>query len=185
MNESSNEKTILDCGAGGRFPKLALFYYHGYKTYGIEISEERINWADEYSQNKNITLNIKKGDMRYIEFDSNSFGFTYTYNTIFHLTKKETKIALDEMFRVLKKNGLLFVNLLSVEDSFYGDGKEVRPGEFVKKYDDEEVLHCFYKDNEADIFFKYHKIIYKEKKRVFINDVSYLPGMLDYIVKKQ
>ena len=153
------EKTILDCGAGGRFPKLALFSYYGYQTYGIEISEERIKWADEYCQNKNIVLNIKKGDMRNIEFDSNSFGFTYTYNTIFHLTKKDTKIAFDEMFRVLKKNGLLFVNLLSVEDSFYGDGKEVRPGEFVKNYDDEEVSHCFYKDNEADVFFKNYKIV--------------------------
>jgi ubiquinone/menaquinone biosynthesis C-methylase UbiE len=141
--------------------------------------------ADEYCQNKNIKLKIKKGDMRNIEFDSNSFGFTYTYNTIFHLTKKDTKIAFDEMFRILKKNGLLFVNLLSVEDSSYGNGKEVRPGEFVEKYDDEEVLHCYYTDNEADDFFKNHKIIYKEKRRVFINEASYLPGMLDYIIKKK
>ena len=33
------EKTIIDCGAGGNFPKIALYAMSGFDTYGIEISE--------------------------------------------------------------------------------------------------------------------------------------------------
>ena len=29
------EKTVLDCGAGGRYPPLALFHQHGYDAFGI------------------------------------------------------------------------------------------------------------------------------------------------------
>ncbi|MHA1435593.1 MAG: hypothetical protein ACTSO7_17270 [Candidatus Heimdallarchaeota archaeon] len=35
-NKIEMEKTVLDCGAGGRRPPLALFYKDGYKTAGIE-----------------------------------------------------------------------------------------------------------------------------------------------------
>lgn len=35
-NNSSHEKIILDCGAGGANPPLSLFYEFAYKTYGIE-----------------------------------------------------------------------------------------------------------------------------------------------------
>jgi len=185
-NESKMEKTILDCGAGGSFPKLTLFHYFGFKTYGIELLQERIDMANDYCQKYNIKLKIKKADMRNIPFDSNSFGFTYSYNTIFHLNKVDTQITLDEMFRVLKRKGLLYINLLSLEDSTYGKGEEIRPGECLSQIEgDEEVLHCYYGDDEGDTFFKNHKIIYKEKRRVFINKIDYLPCYLDYIVKKR
>ena len=41
-NKINLEKTVLDCGAGGRRPPLALFYNDGYKTAGIEILDSQI-----------------------------------------------------------------------------------------------------------------------------------------------
>ncbi|MGC1120504.1 MAG: hypothetical protein WBA22_05365 [Candidatus Methanofastidiosia archaeon] len=43
-NASSLEKEVLDCGAGGERPPLALFYEYGYKTLGIDTSDEQIAW---------------------------------------------------------------------------------------------------------------------------------------------
>jgi 2-polyprenyl-3-methyl-5-hydroxy-6-metoxy-1,4-benzoquinol methylase len=56
------EQTILDCGAGGNFPKLALFANHGFETYGIEISEECIQNAENFAKKNDFSLNITKGD---------------------------------------------------------------------------------------------------------------------------
>lgn len=41
-NTSSSEKIVLDCGNGGANSPLSLFYEFGYKTYGIEISEQQL-----------------------------------------------------------------------------------------------------------------------------------------------
>ena len=39
------EKTVLDCGAGGPRPPLAIFQEHGFITNGIEISERSLQSA--------------------------------------------------------------------------------------------------------------------------------------------
>jgi ubiquinone/menaquinone biosynthesis C-methylase UbiE len=108
----------------------------------------------------------------------------YSYNSIFHLSKADSGIAIDEMFRVLKKGGLLFVNFLSVEDSLYKSGEEVNPGEFLQQEGDNKVIHSFYQDIEPDTYFKDFEIIAKEKMKFLLRKSEYLPCFLNYIVKK-
>ena len=180
-------KRILDCGAGGGDPKLAFFLENGLEVYGIDISEEQIKDSDEYSKNNNIDLNIIKGDMRKIPFDSDFFDFVYSYNSIFHLTKKDSKVAIDEMCRVLKKGGLCYLNFLSVDDKWYKEGEERNPGEIVTKEDGAEYLHSYYEDNEPDRYFNEFEILYKEKIHIHIGRY-YNTGrscILEYIAKKK
>lgn len=80
-NANPNEKIILDCGAGGSNPPLSLFHEFGYKTYGIEISEDQLKEANLFCDNHNIDLNIKYGDMKKIPFDNDFFSFLFSYNT--------------------------------------------------------------------------------------------------------
>jgi ubiquinone/menaquinone biosynthesis C-methylase UbiE len=185
MMDYSDGKKILDCGAGGPFPKLALFCNYGYEAYGLEISDARIKDALEYAQKKGILLNIQKGDMRQISFESDTFDFVYSYNTIFHLNKVEIGTAINEMFRVLKCGGLCYLNLLSYDDSEYGKAKEIAPGEFLEIADDERITHTYFRDDEPDVYFAQFKILYKEKRTVLISDTDYRAGMIDYIVKKE
>ena len=49
-NECDLEKSVLDCGAGGDCPPLALFAEYGYKTQGIEISNSQVERANIFSQ---------------------------------------------------------------------------------------------------------------------------------------
>ena len=114
--------SILDCGAGGYDPKLAFFLENGFEVYGIEISEDQIKGAIEYSEKNNVKLNIIEGDMRKIPFDSDFFDYLYSYNSIFHLSKKDSGIAVNEMHRVLKKKGLCYLNFLSVDDKLSKEG---------------------------------------------------------------
>lgn len=187
INSNPLGKKILDCGAGGYDPKLAFFFENGFEVYGIDISEEKVKDAIEYSEKENVKLNIIKGDMRKIPFDSNFFDYVYSYNSIFHLSKRDSEIAINEMHRVLKKAGLCYLNFLSIDDKWSEEGEEINPGEIITKEDNEEYIHNYYKDNEPDSYFKNFEIIYKEKKQILIGRY-YNTGrtcILEYIARKK
>ena len=127
-NQEDLEKEVLDCGAGGACPPLGLFAENGYKTLGIEFDDSQLEKADRFAKEHNLKLNILKGDMRKLPFKDESISFVYSYNSIFHMKKEDVLKSIDELKRVLKPGGLLFVNFLSVNDFRYGEGEEVGKG---------------------------------------------------------
>ena len=46
--ETSRGKRILDCGAGGVLPPVALFHQHGFDSWGIDTSDEQLDKARRY-----------------------------------------------------------------------------------------------------------------------------------------
>lgn len=181
------EKTVLDCGAGGRRPPLALFSIRGYKTTGIDIDESRIIIAEEFASSNNLNLNIVKADMRKIPFDNESFGCVFSYNTVFHINKADMEKAIEEMLRVLKKDGLLYVNFIwqDGETSVYGE--ERKPGEFWMSIEGEEVLHSCHKEDEADKYFENHEVLYKETRKFSFKlpDLVLNNSYISYVVRKK
>jgi ubiquinone/menaquinone biosynthesis C-methylase UbiE len=161
------EKRILDCGAGGPRPPLALFSKYGYECHGIDISDSAIASASKFSEEYDLNLNIIEGDMRKIPYDDESFSFVFSQNSICHLVKKDIMKTIQEVTRVLRPGGYCFIDFMSTESSYYGAeslGKEVGPGEY--QYIDEEgelVLHCFHSDGEPDQYFSGLKIVRKLK----------------------
>lgn len=188
-NSQGLEKTILDCGAGGSLPPLALFKEHGYETKGIDNSETAIEQAEKFQLEYGMKLNITKGDMRNLSFQDNSFSYCFSYNTIFHMSKEDIKKCLVEMKRVLVPGGLMFVNFVSTSDERCGSGEEVRPGEYYEIEHGEKVLHSYFEENEGNNLFEELglKRVYQEvRKRTgpkrsggFIT-----LGYVDYIVEK-
>ena len=180
---------ILDCGSGGPFPKQELFVKLGFDTIGIEFSEERLEMAQEYAKQHNLKLPMQLGDMRSIEFESNHFGYVYSWNTIFHMNKVDIKKAIGEMIRVLKPRGLCFVNFLSVDSEFYGQGEKQNDGEFIQIEREEKILHTFFTDDESDGFFDNLEIeiLFKEKRisHKKLEDRSMKDAYFDYIVQKK
>ncbi|MFX1350521.1 MAG: class I SAM-dependent methyltransferase [Promethearchaeota archaeon] len=179
-------KKILDCGAGGSDPKLAFFYENGFETYGIDISENQIKEAEDFCNKNNIKLNIIEGDMRSIPFESKFFGYVYSYLSMVHLSKNGTAQAINEIYRVLVKSGLCYINFLSKDDRWFDEKEETKPGEIISKHGNEEVVHSYYDDNEADDLFINFEILYKEKRH--ISKGKYFDTertcVLEYIVKK-
>jgi len=184
--ENSVEKIVLDCGAGGRRPPLALFSNNGYEAYGIDISEPQIEMANRFALEHNLKLKIKKGDMRKIPFDNETFGCVFSWNSSIHLTKNDTKTALSEMLRVLKKGGLLYVNFIWNKDLSIDLGEERNPGEFWMTIDGEECVHSCFSESETDQFFDNFKILYKQKRQITLirNNKTLNDAYLDYIVKE-
>ncbi|WP_459480712.1 class I SAM-dependent methyltransferase [Clostridium saccharoperbutylacetonicum] len=185
-NQSNLEKVVLDCGAGGNCPPLALFSDFGYKTYGIELSDSQIEKAKEFSKVNNIDINISKGNMTSLPFDDESISFIYSYNTIFHMKKADILKAISEIKRVLKPGGICFVNFLSVNDQEFGYGEKIGEGEFLQDEDGQKVIHTYYDINEAEVHFKSMNILMKENRvleRIFEGE-KIKQGYIDYIVQK-
>lgn len=188
-NGQGLEKNILDCGAGGMLPPLALFKEHGYETAGIDISEKAIERADKFQSEHGIKLNITKGDMKELLYEDNSFSFCYSYNTIFHMSKEDIKKSLVEMKRVLVPGGLMFVNFVSTTDERCGIGEEERPGEYYEMEHGEKVLHSYFDENDGEELFEQLglKRIYKEFRKRIVpkRDGGFITlGYIDYIVEK-
>jgi len=180
-----NEK-ILDCGAGGRNPKLAFFYDNGLETYGIDISDEQVNLAQIFCEENNKDLGVIKGDMKSIPFESEFFGYVFSYLSMVHLSKNETKIAINEIHRVLVEGGLCYLNFLSKDDINFNEKEESKSGEVISIEEGQEEIHSYYEDNEPDEYLKKFKIIYKEKRHV-LKGKYFQTGrtcILDYIIKK-
>lgn len=180
------ERSVLDCGAGGRSPPLALFSLHSYRTCGIDISAPQIRRANKFASHHNVELDIRQADMRHIPFHDDSFGCVYSWNSSIHLTKKDTATAISEMLRVLKSRGLLFVNFIWNKGLNIDLGEERNPGEFWKAFDDEECVHSCFHEAETDRMFKGLEVLYQQKRQIAAKRNGRLvkDAYLDYIVRK-
>jgi ubiquinone/menaquinone biosynthesis C-methylase UbiE len=176
-SDSPLEKTVLDCGAGGDDPPLQLFYEYGYRTFGVEVAENPFCQAKKFCAEDSMKLNILKGDMRHLPFRRAVFSFAYSFNAIFFMKKRDIVISLREIERVLKPNGLCFVNFVSVD--------EPDKGPFCKPFLGNPRFSQ-HEDNEADKYFKNFEIIHKEKRIIDkkIDGERSLQVYIDYIAKK-
>lgn len=185
-NETTMDKTVLDCGAGGDCPPLSLFSEYGYLTHGIEFNTNQLEVANKYANKKGQNLNIEQGDMRKLKFENESFSFVYSYNSVFHMTKGNVSKSINEMKRVLKQNGLLFVNFLTTRDFRCGEGVAIGENQYEQMDDDIPVIHSYFEECEPDRYFDNMKILYKENRvleRIY-EGKKIRQGFVDYIVKK-
>jgi ubiquinone/menaquinone biosynthesis C-methylase UbiE len=162
-NASSLPKEVLDCGAGGSRPPLSLFYQYGYKTYGIDIAEVALDEAQKFSAENSMPLDIIYGDMRSIPFSSKRFSFIYSYNAIDFMTKPDIAVSMREITRVLKTDGLCYVNFLSVDDAETWE-PFCKTGPAVNLLKSERFAH--FEDNEADVYFEDYDVVRKEKRLI-------------------
>jgi ubiquinone/menaquinone biosynthesis C-methylase UbiE len=186
-NETAMNKKVLDCGAGGDCPPLSLFSEYGYETHGIEFNSKQLEKANIHASKKNQNLNIEQGDMRKLNFENESFSFVYSYNSVFHMTKSDVLKSINEMKRVLKSEGLLFVNFLTTKDHRCGTGVAMGENQYEQMDDYIPVIHSYFDEDEPEKYFNNMKILYKESRvleRIF-EGKKIRQGFVDYIVKKE
>ena len=184
-NNELTENEILDCGAGGQMPPLSLFNMHGYKTSGIDFDPQQVEKANAYGLKNNQSLNVIFGDMTCLPYEDHSFDFVYSYNSIFHMKKDQIQIAINEMKRVLKPNGLMFVNFLSIDDFRCGEGPHLGDNQY-EQMDDEPVIHSYFDFDEAEAYFSDMTFVTKERRiieRIYEGN-RIKQGFIDYILRK-
>ena len=177
------DRRVLDCGAGGDRPPLSLFHRHGYRTYGIEIANEALDSAQQFCRQHGTPLHVFRGDMRHVPFSSESFSFVYSYNAISFMTKPDIGLAMAEMARVLKPEGLLYVNFESVDDPNREPFSPTGPAQELLKSE----RFAQFEDDEADAYFQEFQILRKEKRiyERWFDGRMIKNADMEYIARKQ
>jgi ubiquinone/menaquinone biosynthesis C-methylase UbiE len=165
-NDSPLDKEVLDCGAGGSSPPLSLFLEYGYKTHGIDISDRQLKKTARFCEDHGMELDIAKGDMRNLPFATESMSFVYSYASICHMTKSDVAVAMQEIIRVLKKEGLCFISFCAVPDRNLCETEHDQPGEYPYEEDGETGVHSIFGDNEPDRYFYAFTFLQKEKRQI-------------------
>ena len=124
-------KTVLDlsCGTGSQVFWLAR---EGFEVTGVDINNKMLNIAKEKSillrqgfggqEHEKQTISFLNGDMRFAhigEFDA----VITIFNTIGHLTKADFEIALRNIHRNLKKDGLYIFDIANL--NYYLNGNHI------------------------------------------------------------
>lgn len=142
-----NGERLLDVGCNwGRWSIAAA--RKNYQPVGIDPSLDAVLAARRVSRQLGAETNFVVGDARFLPFAADAFDVVFSYGVFQHFSKENVVISLDEIVRVLKKNGkTLFQmpNKLGIR-SFYqqwrrgfteGEGFEVRywtPSELMKTF---------------------------------------------------
>lgn len=134
LNKHIKEKNlkILDAGCGTGMLMLELKRY-GNVT-GIDMSDEAIGYCKKRGLN-----NIKKDSIENLSFKENTFDLVTSIDVIYHKEVKSDSKALQEINRVLKKNGLAVIQvaaynfMFSNHDRFVHTERRYTKKELVKK----------------------------------------------------
>lgn len=110
---------VLDVGCGiGRVEKFLAKYCED--IHGVDVSGRMIRFArNELKECKNCFFHKTNGKDFSI-FPDNKFDFVFSIITLQHLEKEDVYIYMEEMYRVLKPNGRVYLNFLnSLSDSVF------------------------------------------------------------------
>jgi len=157
---STPARRILDCGAGGPRPPLALFAEHGFVAVGVELDAVRAELARSAGRERGLTLDIRQGDMRALPFEDGSFDYVYEFYSLCHLSRADMPVAIGEMMRVLKPGGVCYLGFMG-KSSWPVFGREMGKGELVIEEGGHPVLHSVYEEGEPDAYFKPWIIVQK------------------------
>ena len=137
-------KKILEvgCGVGALW-----FTDQGMKVYGIDGSKTAIKKAKKLIKSKKAKAKLKVGDIISLPYKDNFFDFIIDIECLYSNSEQNTKIILEEIYRILKPQGFLF------SKSF---GKKCSHIDYNKKYLREKSTFL---NKGKNVFKKDYKII--------------------------
>ena len=130
---------ILVPGSGyGRNTKL--FSSSGFDVTGIEISETACDIAREYDP----LTKVYNEPFLDAHIAPGQYEGIYCYNVLHLFLQKERQRFISKCAQVLS-NGFMFFSVVSDQDAYYGQGKEIEHNTFAVKPD--KILHFFTQDD--------------------------------------
>lgn len=169
-NQGYNKVLDIGCGYGKNSIYLAE---NGFSVYSIDISSQAIEWLKTYIEKKSINnITVLKGDINNLPFENNYFDAIICLSVLHHQCIKQIENSISEIYRVLKPEGCLIFDFMSIEDDSYGLGEEIEANTFVGSREGEEDIPHHYTDiDELNILFKnfYEIKIQANEYRIFID----------------
>jgi len=165
-------KKILDLGCGTG--KHSIFLAQkGFLVYATDLSLTGIDITMKKAGLLHIdNIQFKQHDMRSIPFPNNFFDAVICIWTIYHGTLDEIRKTMNEIWRVLKPNGMVITDFLSISDSTYGIGKEIERNTFLGAKDTEEDVPHHYTTREElmRLFVEFRELKIRSSSNTYFNE---------------
>lgn len=110
--QSASNKFALDLGCGSGTTAFILAE-HGFKTFGIDISETAIAMANDLALKQNLKINFVVGDVLNLAFLNQKFDLIYDSHLLHCIVLEEDRSKLyNEINDVLKPEGLFILDTM-------------------------------------------------------------------------
>ena len=146
--EKHNCKKVMDlgCGTGRHTIYLAN---KGFNVYATDTSETGIDITRNKVEKLGLcNVEFKQHDMREIEFENDFFDAILCVWTTGHGTINDARSNVNEMYRVLKPNGIVVIDYISTDDAHYGKGEMIEKDTFLNNMEGEENIPHHYSSRE-------------------------------------
>lgn len=145
----SDSARVLDLGcAYGR--DVQYFFENGFDIYGFDISEEMIGVA----RTKIPKAKFKVGNLLELDYEDDYFDGVWSSATLVHISRNDIDIAIKQINRVLKREGILYLTFREGE------------GEALDKNNNKERYYSYYKKQEIYDFLEKNGFIVVEYEEV-------------------
>ena len=133
----------IGCGAGNNIWFCAK---EGFKVAGIDISKTAIEYAKNRLRQENLKGDLRQGSFTELPWEKELYDIGIDRCSTVCVGLEEQKIAIAEMYRVLKKGGLFFFNGYSCNhtSSMGNNRSEIKKGEIKKKGSLDEIESISY-----------------------------------------
>lgn len=114
-------RSILDLGCGlGRHS--VFFARNGFQVTAVDLSEEAVSYTEKQSMEKHLAVSCRVADMMHLPFPDDTFDRVFSYHVISHQDTAGVQAVIDEITRVLKPGGKVFLTLCSKAHYAYAAG---------------------------------------------------------------
>ena len=134
LNYGSSVEDFLEIGCGdGRYAKNIVKYVNNY--IGVDIRDESLRFAKELLKNNKRVTFFKNSGHDLNKIKDKSIDIVFSYQTFFYIPEKKYVFDyLDEIFRVLKENGLAKVQFSGTNNGDKLRFSYFKVGQFNKLY---------------------------------------------------
>ena len=130
--KNAKYRTLLDIGCGNGRGSL-FFARKGFKVTSIDFSKEGLDiFRQKIRKEKIKNIKVAKGSITKLNFGNNSFDIIYAHLCLHYFSDKITTRIFNNLFKILKKNGRIFIKCKSTGDYLCVKGKKT-----------EENMYCY------------------------------------------
>lgn len=171
MSNMGEAKRLIDLGCGtGRNSFYATEL--GLNVCGIDISKTAINEGITYAQEKNIRVELRVGSIgEKLAYSNETFDLALDVTSSNSLSEAEREIYFEEMYRVLKPGGYVYIKALCKDGD--ANAKELLrrfPGSEADTYilpEQKIIERVWMKKDITDFYSRKFKILHLEMKESY------------------
>lgn len=148
--KSKSLKKFLDLGCGiGRHS--ILFAEEGFDVTSYDLSESGIKILKNKTNERLLKIKADIGDMLMLPYNDNSFDCILAYHSIYHTDNVGIERVIDEIDRVLCKDGYAYITFNSKSNpSFKSESNQIIDDNTIIKSEghEKEIPHYFVNETE-------------------------------------